>query len=423
MAGAGPGWRHNHGAPTMTPTPATPPAIATRRSILLLSFATFASMSAQRICDAMLPELSRVFGTGLAEAAQVVSMFAIVYGVLQLFYGPLGDRLGKFRVIAWATLACSVGNLLAVFAGSLQMLVLSRMLVAVVAAGIIPLTLAWLGDVAEPGQLQETIARVGLGTALGVGGGQWMGGLLTDTLGWRWAFGVLAAMFALVGVLLLRDLARQQRTLAGATAPLVTAPAPAHFMVQVLEILRQPWPRTLLFVGVVEGAAAFGALAIWASHLHQTLGFSLSAAGAVVALFGFGGVCYMATARLLIRRLRQPQLVLWGVALVLGATLVIGFSPVGWTAVPASLVAGFGFFAFHNVMQTSAAQMAPAARGLAVALFAAALFLGQSIGVTVATLLAGPVGAGWVIALGGAVLALLGVWFAGALRRRPGPAA
>jgi len=84
----------------MTTSPTSLPRIATRRSILLLSVATFTSMTTQRICDAMLPELSRVFGTGLPQAAQVVSVFAIVYGVLQLFYGPLGDRLGKFRVIA-----------------------------------------------------------------------------------------------------------------------------------------------------------------------------------------------------------------------------------------------------------------------------------------------------------------------------------
>ena len=77
-------------------------SIAKRRSIWLLSLATFSSMAAQRVCDAMLPELSRVFAVSLGQAAQVVSVFAIVYGVLQLFYGPLGDRLGKFRVIAFA---------------------------------------------------------------------------------------------------------------------------------------------------------------------------------------------------------------------------------------------------------------------------------------------------------------------------------
>ena len=400
----------------MSSTPASTPSLATRRSILLLSLATFSSMSTQRICDAMLPELSREFGTGLPAAAQVVSVFAIVYGVLQLFYGPLGDRLGKFRVIAWATLACSLGNLVAVFAGSLQMLVVSRVLVAVVAAGIIPLTLAWLGDVAEPGRLQETIARVGLGTALGVGSGQLLGGLLADTLGWRWAFGLLALLFAAVGTLLLRDLGRQRRA-AGATVLPVSAPG-AHFMAQVLAILAQPWPRTILLVGVIEGAAGFGALAIWASHLHLALGVSLAAAGGVVALFGFGGVCYMATARLLIGRLGQPRLVLLGVGLVLVSACTIGFSPLGWSALPASLAAGFGFFAFHNVMQANAAQMAPQARGSAVALFAASLFLGQSVGVTLAASLAARIGAGPVIGLGGVILALLGAWFAGVLQRR-----
>lgn len=400
----------------MSSTPASTPSLATRRSILLLSLATFSSMSTQRICDAMLPELSREFGTGLPAAAQVVSVFAIVYGVLQLFYGPLGDRLGKFRVIAWATLACSLGNLVAVFAGSLQMLVVSRVLVAVVAAGIIPLTLAWLGDVAEPGRLQETIARVGLGTALGVGSGQLLGGLLADTLGWRWAFGLLALLFAGVGTLLLRDLGRQRRA-AGATVLPVSAPG-THFMAQVLAILAQPWPRTILLVGVIEGAAGFGALAIWASHLHLALGFSLAAAGGVVALFGFGGVCYMATARLLIGRLGQPRLVLLGVGLVLVSACTIGFSPLGWSALPASLAAGFGFFAFHNVMQANAAQMAPQARGSAVALFAASLFLGQSVGVTLAASLAARIGAGPVIGLGGVILALLGAWFAGVLQRR-----
>jgi predicted MFS family arabinose efflux permease len=285
------------------------------------------------------------------------------------------------------------------------------MLVAVFAAAIIPLTLAWLGDVAEPGRLQETIARVGLGTALGVGSGQLFGGLVTDWLGWRWAFGLLALLFAFVGSLLLRDLARQ-----GPVRPRTAAPL--HFLAQLAGLLVQPWPRTILLVGILEGGAGFGALALWASHLHHALGFSLSAAGGIVALFGLGGVCYMAAARPLIHRLGAPALARLGSLLVLVSATVIGFAPGGWPAIPASLVAGFGFFAFHNVMQAAAAQMAPAARGSAVALFAASLFLGQSAGVTLATAAAARFGAAPVIALSGAVIALLGAWFAQRLQRR-----
>ena len=402
----------------MTTSPSAAPSIATQRSILLLSFATFSSMASQRVCDAMLPELSRVFAVGLSEAAQVVSVFAIVYGALQLFYGPLGDRLGKFRVIAWATLACSVGNVLAVFASSLEMLVVTRVMVALGAAAIIPLGLAWVGDVTEPARLQETIARVGLGTTLGVGSGQLVGGLLTDTLGWRWAFGLLALLYCGVGVLLLADLGRQQ-ALARST-PAQPAPARAGFVAQLASILSLPWARTILLVGVVEGATGFGVLAIWASHLHHTLGFSLSAAGAIVALFGAGGVLYMATARHLIRRLRPARLVLLGGSLILVASLVIGFASPAYRVltIPASLLGGFGFFSFHNVMQANAAQMAPGARGSAVSLFAASLFLGQSVGVLLAASLSERFGAGLVIASCGAILCVLGAWFARALLAR-----
>ena len=392
-----------------------------RRPILLLSFATFSSMASQRVCDAMLPELSREFGVGLAQAAQVISVFAVVYGVLQLFYGPLGDRLGKFRIIAWATLGCSIGNILAVFANSLEMLVLSRALVAAGAAAIIPLALAWIGDVADPHKLQETIARVGLGTTLGVGSGQLVGGILTDTLGWRWAFGLLAVLFCVVGSMLLADWRSQRaaQLAAGAGARTGAGPArPQHgFASQARTILAAPWPRIILLVGVVEGGAGLGVLAIWASHLHNQMGFSLGASGGIVALFGVGGVAYMGSARLLIRRLQQPGLAAMGGVLILLAALVVAFTPWRWLTVPASLLAGFGFFAFHNVMQANAAQMAPGSRGTAVSLFAASLFAGQSIGVMLAANLVERAGSGVVVACGGLVLAVLASAFAWALRR------
>ena len=100
--------------------PALPASV--QRSVLLLSMATFTSMSTQRVCDAMLPELSREFGVSMAAAAQVVSFFAIVYGLSQLIYGPLGDRFGKFRIVVLTTLGCSLGSLASALVGSLDAL-------------------------------------------------------------------------------------------------------------------------------------------------------------------------------------------------------------------------------------------------------------------------------------------------------------
>ncbi len=392
-------------------------SLSTRRSVLLLSFATFASMAAQRLCDAMLPELSRVFSVTLAEAAQVISLFAVVYGLCQLFYGPLGDRLGKFRIVTWATLGCSVGSVLAVFAASLDMLVLARMLVALGAAAIIPLSLAWIGDAVSDEQRQKTLARVGLGTTLGITGGQLIGGLFTDTLGWRWAFAFMTVLFGVVGLLLWRDGLRQRREAAHLGHNPVPEVRPG-FVQQALQIVTGRWSRVVLAVALVEGASGFGVLAIWASHLHHELGLPLAASGAVVALFGLGGMVYMAVARYLIPRLGEHGLARMGVVLLGLASLVIAFTPVWWPSAPASLLAGFGFFMFHNTMQTNATQMAPAARGTAVSLFASALFMGQSIGVLLAAALVGLLGSTAVIALGSGVLVAVGLYFSVALRRR-----
>jgi YNFM family putative membrane transporter len=389
---------------------------ATHRSILLLSFATFASMVVQRICDAMLPELAREFSVSLAQAAQVVSVFAVVYGLCQLVYGPLGDRLGKYRVVSVATLACSLGSLLAVFSTSLNHLVLARVLVALGAAAIIPLSLAWIGDTVAYEQRQETLARVGLGTTLGITGGQLLGGLFTDTLGWRWAFAFMTLLFGVVGGLLWADWRRQRVApkVEHSTQPVVRP----SFVTQALIIVTGKWSRIVLFVAFVEGAAGFGVMAIWASHLHRQLNLSLSASGAIVALFGLGGMLYMAVARSLIRRLGERGLTLLGVIVLLLSVGVLAFTPHWWPTLPASLIAGFGFFMFHNTMQANATQMSPTARGTAVSLFAAALFMGQSVGVLLAAVLVERIGSGGVIALGGGVIFAVGTFFSQALRRR-----
>ena len=390
---------------------------ATRRSILLLSLGTFASMAAQRICDAMLPELSRVFDVGLAQAAQVVSIFAITYGISQLLYGPLGDRLGKFRVITYAALFCCVGSLVAVFARSLDMLLFARVLMALGAAALIPLAMAWVGDTVPASQLQEMLTRTGLGSTMGIVGGQLAGGLLTDLLGWRWAFAFMTVLFGGVGSLMWADLRRQRRATQPAMSTSAAAPRQG-FVQSALRIITGEWSRVILLLAVVEGAVGFGVLAIWASHLHRSLGLSLSWSGGIVAFFGLGGMAYMAVGRALIRRLGQHGLVLWGGALVGGCALVLAYTPHWAPAIPASLLAGFGFFMFHNTMQANATQMAPHARGTAVSLFSSFLFLGQSIGVVAAAALMGRIGSSAVIALGGGAMAVLGLYFAWALKQR-----
>jgi MFS transporter, YNFM family, putative membrane transport protein len=393
---------------------ATLPA-ATRRSILLLSFATFSSMAVQRICDAMLPELSRTFSVSLTQAAQVVSIFAVVYGLAQLVYGPLGDRFGKFGIVTCATLACSIGSVVAVFATSLDVLLLARVLVAMGAAAVIPLAMAWVGDTVAYELRQETLARIGLGTTLGLVSGLLIGGVVTDALGWRWAFVLTTVLFAVVGTLLFVDWRRQ---LAVGPVAVKAAGPRAPYLRQVAMILGGRWSRWVLTVIFIEGIMGFGVLAIWASHLHAVHNLSLTLSGAVVALFGLGGMGYMALARHLIRRFGERGLALLGGTVAGVGAIVLGVTPWWQLAIPASLLSGFGFFMLHNTLQTNGTQLAPTARGTAMSMFSAVLFLGQSVGVLLAAGLSVRIGSTAVVALGGAVLIVLGAVFSHGIRHR-----
>lgn len=387
----------------MTPPPSPRVSRDVQRAILHLSFATFSSMTIQRLCDPMLPVLASDFQASMGQVAAVISWFAVVYGAAQIFYGPLGDRFGKMRVIALATLGCSLGCLASALAGTLPELVGARMLAAACAAAIIPMSMAWVGDVVAYEVRQETLARLGLGSTLGIVGGQLIGGVLTDTVGWRWAFAGMALIFMAVGCLLLSRHAAHDRLRDPETAPTQQA-----FHRKVGRVLQEKRPRLVLSTVMLEGAFAFGVVAMAATHLHRQHALSLTLSGAVVALFGLGGVVYMLTARLFIRRMSEATMLRRGSWLFAGGFCVMAWSPWWPLTLPASLLAGLGFFMFHNTLQVLATQMFPPERGTCMALFAGSLFTGQSVGVLLAATLMAWIGSSWVLALGGLMLAVLG---------------
>jgi predicted MFS family arabinose efflux permease len=80
-------------------------------------------------------------------------------------------------------------------------------------------------------------------------------------------------------------------------------------------------------------------------------------------------------------------------------------------------ICGIGFYFLHSTLQTLATQMAPAARGSAVSIFASALFLGSACGVAIGGAMIERVGYAPVFIVCGAGLALLGFAFSRALGR------
>lgn len=386
---------------------------AIHRQVLLLSLAAFASAVALRVCDPMLPALARNFDTTAARAAMVVTATSVAYGVCQLLFGPLGDRFGKFRVIAWACLASTLGALACAASPSLEALSLARALTGATTAALIPLSMAWIGDVVSFEQRQTTLARFMSGQIIGLVSGQVVGGLFADTVGWRWAFVFLAVVYGLVGSMLFRAM---KGLGASVTTPTDGAAASGVFE-RVWLILGSTTARGILATVFLEAMATFGVMAFIPAYLHERFGISLFHAGSVVAVFGFGGLLYTALARRWVRTLGEVRLARLGGALLGVAYLVLALAPAWGWAILAGLLAGLGFYQLHNTLQTQATQMAPAARGTAVSIFASCFFLAQAVGVSLGALVVERFGAPWLFGYSALALPIIGWVFSQRLRR------
>jgi len=342
----------------------------------LVSLAAFSSMASMRVCDPMLVALAGEFQVSVGEASRVVSAFAVAYGCLQLFYGPLGDRVGKLRVINAAVLACAVFSALTATASDFNGLVVARALMGASAAGIIPLCMAWLGDQVSYDRRQETLAQLMSATVTGMMAGQWFGGWAAESLGWRSAFVVLSCMFATACVLLFVRMGRQRRA-----APILSEGSYWQQALSGMALLRLPRVRWVLTVTALEGAMAFGTLAFVPSQLVQHFHMSAALAGGLMALYGIGGLFYSQMARRWLGWLGERGLARLGSALVAVGLLLLAWAHHVVFAALGCMSAGLGFYMLHNTLQTQATQMAPEARGSAVTLFACMLFFGQSTGV------------------------------------------
>lgn len=388
-----------------------------RSTLRLVCLVSFGSMASMRICDPMLIELGREFHVTPGDASRVVAAYAIAYGLLQLVYGPLADRLGKLRVVSWATMACALFSALTALVPTLDMLVLARAAMGAAAAGIVPLSIAWIGDQVPYEKRQETLGILTAATLTGMILGQSLGGLAADTLGWRSAFVVLTVIFVVAAAMLRLNVRQDRQAQPG--APSQPFSLATHLRGTAL-LLAMPRVRWVLAATVMEGMLAYGTLAFVPSRLVQAFGFSSAGAGALMILFGAGGLLYSLQARRWVGLLGEKGLAMSGGVLFGAGLLVLAWARQPWLAALACLGAGLGLYMLHGTLQTLATQMAPESRGTAVTLFACTLFLSQSIGVPLvgATLDSGQLATTYTLAWLG--LLGLGAWVARhAQPRRP----
>ncbi len=383
-------------------------------AITLLALASFAAQAMVRVTDSLLPQIAADLNVSVGATSIVVTAYLLAHGSVQLVIGPIGDRFGKYLCVSIAAAGSTAMVVTCGLAPSLPVLVAARLACGLATGWIIPFALAFVGDVIPYERRQQVIGRFLSGQILGQLFGQAAGGVLGDYFGWRNVFFILAALLAAATLGLFYELWRNPITHANAT--------PQHrgrgFIADYSAVLRSPWARAVIAIAFIEAAAMFGAFTYVGADLHLRFGVGFTLVGLFVGAFAIGGLIYSLSVRALVNRFGQTGLAAGGGALLALAYVTLAFEPHYWMAPAAILTIGLGFYMLHNTLQTNATQMTPQARGTAVAIFSASLYLGQTAGVAAGGVVFDRFTAVPVFLIAAAVLLALALWFARQLKRR-----
>lgn len=378
--------------PIPAPAPAALPPHNLNRVIFVLGACGFASTFTMRILDPLVPTLAAEFSRSVPEVALISTAFSLSYALGQPVIGAIADTAGKIRTIKLALVVLAILSVLAGFAWTYGALFALRALTGVAAGGVIPVAMAAIGDRAPMAERQVALGRFLVLMIFGQMAGAACSGFIAQHVGWRGVMDVAGAVAGLAALITFMTL-----------KPRTNTPRPSLSLQGALDNYRSVLinPRAKLLYGLVilEGSLIFGMPPYVAAILAERSGVGPFEAGLVIAGSGLGGLVYGLATRPLVTHL-GPARMTWIGGLIMGAAYVV-FSLPGlpwWTAIGLFIVQGFGFFLLHGTYQAQATELAPTARGSAMALFACSLFIGHAIG---------PVLMGLLITLGGSTSAIL----------------
>jgi predicted MFS family arabinose efflux permease len=341
-----------------------------QHQLLSISFLGLTTNLLLRCFDPMLPQISSEMQVDIVTAASLGTAFALPFALVQPFLGALADMLGKARLIAVSIVVLVAASIVSILAESFTMLVISRIVAGIAAGGVVPNCMALIGDLVKVELRQVALSRF-LGSALmGNVLGAIVAGAVADQFNWRVALTVLVVLLATSVVSTLLVL-RERIAERGAGFDLDTVRA------GYAKIFANRNSYVCFSAVFVEGALIFG---IFPYVAPLFTGGRLTEAGLVIAGFPLGGVVYSLTLPWLMKRLTRPQMIMLGMCIVATQLVLLSFVP-PWPAQSAAfLVLGLGFYQLHALIQLAVTELAPSARGSAMALHSACYFLGMGAG-------------------------------------------
>ncbi len=348
-----------------------------------LGIAGFLVNADNRAVAPILPAIATDLAIRESQAGLLISAYSLPYGFFQLFYGPIADKIGKTRVTLIALSLFSLGTVACGFTNNFTWLIALRVITGAFAAGIIPISLAQIGDNFPLAKRQSAISFFMSFCMAGQTLGIVIGALLAQFFTWK----VLFILVGLAGIPAIFLLMKQQ---SGAASSSTETELP--LIDRYKTIFSNPHSRIVYLSVWLEGAIFYGGFTYLGVYANMSLGLDFYLVGLFTASFSATAFIGSRFIPPILKKVGQEQMPLLGVSIMALAFALIWLIP-HWAALLLGfMLLGVGFIIVHSTLQTYATELFPTARGTCMSLFAFFLFFGNGIG---------PAFFGWVYDYGG----------------------
>ena len=181
--------------------------------------ASSASIMSTDIYAPSLPSLPALLATESSMVKLTISLNVLMFGLGQLFHGPLSDRFGRKPVLLTAIALFTIVSFICAFAQNIQQLIIARMLQGFMGAAEAVVCLAVFKDLFNEKQQVRALAIFGMSIALAPAVAPIIGGYIHIWFGWRANFHLIGVLGIVTTILIWRLLPESVSKDAGALQP------------------------------------------------------------------------------------------------------------------------------------------------------------------------------------------------------------
>lgn len=337
--------------------------------ILLLGFLAFWVNGDTYAAAPLLVRIASDLGIDVVTAAFSVTSYMLFFGLATVFFGPLGDRYGRGRILLAAAFGSAVFSMLSALVSNLPSLVAVRAVNGAFSAGIMPLAVAYAGESSTPETRQTRIGKVMGMMFLGGALATVIGGSLAYIGSWKLVYFVYGAAEMLVAAALavLLDLKP--------AAPVRTGLASSYRMA-----LSNPSLLKTVGLLLLIGFSTLGVFSYLGKFVQDRTGLNVMLVGCVLSAYGIGTFL----GGRVVGRLRAAfgSRLFIAVGLTGGAAiLVFGLTRATTIiAVPALFTFGFAFICLQSSIITTAQDLMPSHRGTVMSLASFTMVVSGALG-------------------------------------------